>query len=251
VTPRDWDGATYDRISSPMEELARPVLDRLRLGGDETVLDAGCGSGRVTALLAERLPRGRVIGVDGSAAMIEAARARLGEGVDLRVADLAELDLGGARVDAIFSTATFHWIADHDRLFAHLRAALRDGGRLVAQCGGRGQVAAIRAAHAEVARLEPFAERFAGWPGPWTFAGPEETAQRLRGAGFVEARAWLESHDVAFDDQREWLRAIVLGTHLERLPEALRDAYLDAIQERLGPTPRFEYVRLNLEATAG
>jgi trans-aconitate 2-methyltransferase len=90
---RDWDAATYDRVSSPQVEWAGPVLDRLELRGDETVLDAGCGTGRVTAVLAQRLPRGRVIAVDGSPAMVAEARKRLPGDVDVRVADLLELTL--------------------------------------------------------------------------------------------------------------------------------------------------------------
>src|SRR3954465_14222348 len=133
---RSWDGAAYDRLSTPMERLGREVLDRLELRGGEAVLDAGCGSGRLTELLIERVPEGRVIGGGASASMIAAARERLGAHADLRVADLVGLDLGGDTVDVVFSTATFHWIADHDALFRSLRAALRSGGRLVAQCGG-------------------------------------------------------------------------------------------------------------------
>src|ERR671933_563060 len=143
---RSWDGAAYDRLSTPMEQLGREVMERLELRGDETILDAGCGSGRLTELLKERVPDGRVIGVDASASMIDAARERLGPNADLRVADLVALDLGGDTVDVVFSTATFHWIADHDALFRSLRAALRPGGRLVAQCGGAGNIASIHAA---------------------------------------------------------------------------------------------------------
>src|SRR5690242_21780376 len=124
MATRGWDGAAYDRLSTPMERLGREVMGRLELRGDETVVDAGCGSGRLTELLIERVPDGRVIGVDMSASMIEAARNRLGGGVDLRVADLVGLDLGGDTVDVVFSTATFHWIADHDALFASLRRGL-------------------------------------------------------------------------------------------------------------------------------
>src|SRR5918997_2223212 len=135
--PRDWDAATYERLSAPIEAMGRDVLSRLELAGDETVLDAGCGTGRVTAALVERLPRGRVIAVDGSPAMVREARKRLPESVEVREADLLELELPEP-VDAIVSTATFHWILDHDRLFARLREALVPGGRLVAQCGGAG-----------------------------------------------------------------------------------------------------------------
>src|SRR3954470_19723852 len=143
---RSWDGAAYDRLSTPMEEMGRAVMDRCELRGDETVLDAGCGSGRLTERLIDRVPDGRVIGVDVSASMIDAARKRLGADADLRVADLVGLDLGGETVDVVFSTATFHWIADHDALFASLRAVLRPGGRLVAQCGGAGNIASVHAA---------------------------------------------------------------------------------------------------------
>ena len=119
---------TYDRVADPMTRWGAAVLDRLPLDGDERVLDAGCGSGRVTELLAARLPRGRVVALDGSPSMVEAARerlARFGDRVEYVVADLgAPLPLDGP-VDAIVSTATFHWVPDHDALFANLAAVLR------------------------------------------------------------------------------------------------------------------------------
>ena len=137
--PRDWDARTYDRVADPMARWGAAVLDRLPLDGDETVLDAGCGSGRVTETLVERLPAGKVIALDGSPAMVEAARTRLapfGDRVDYVVADLgAPLPLTDASVDAVLSTATFHWVPDHDALFRHLAAVTRPGGWLVAQCG--------------------------------------------------------------------------------------------------------------------
>jgi trans-aconitate 2-methyltransferase len=247
---RDWDGRSYDRISSPMEQMGREVLDRLQLRGDETVLDAGCGSGRVTAALLERLPHGRVIGVDGSPSMIEAARERLGPEVELRVQDLLELELGGEQVDAVFSTATFHWIADHEALFASLRRALRDGGALVAQCGGLGNIASVHAAAADAARQDAFASAFDGWRGPWNFATPEQTERRLLAAGFARARAWLEPRPVTPDEPREYLRTINLGAHLERLSEDLREPFVDAVLDRLGPRPTIDYVRLNIDARA-
>jgi trans-aconitate 2-methyltransferase len=191
-----------------------------------------------------------VIAVDGSASMIDAARGRLGEEADLRVADLVALDLGGERVDLVFSTATFHWIAYHDALFASLRRALRDGGRLIAQCGGAGNIATLHAAAEEAGAQAPFAEHFAGWRRPWHFAGPHDTERRLHAAGFGAARCWLAERPVTPDDPREFLRTINLGAHLEQLPAALHDPYLDAVLDRLGERPTIDYVRLNIDATA-
>jgi trans-aconitate 2-methyltransferase len=247
---RSWDGAAYDRLSTPMEELGREVMERLELRGDETVLDAGCGSGRLTEALRDRVPDGRVIGVDVSASMIEAARGRLGPDAELRVADLVGLDLGGETVDVVFSTATFHWIADHDALFASLRGVLCAGGRLVAQCGGAGNIASIHAAARQAADDPPFRAHFEGWSGPWNFATPEDTERRLHAAGFAEARCWLAERPVQPDDPREYLRTINLGAHLERLPEELRYPFVDAVLARLGERPVLDYVRLNIDAVA-
>ena len=144
--PRDWDAATYQRLSAPLEAMGGDVLWRLRLDGDETVLDAGCGTGRVTAVLAERLPRGRVIAVDGSPAMVAEARKRLPDTVEVLEQDLLELAVDEP-VDAIVSTATFHWIGDHDRLFARLQKALIAHGCRFAAVVGRvegGTVGRIR-----------------------------------------------------------------------------------------------------------
>lgn len=246
---RDWDAATYQRLSAPLEAMGRDVLSRLRLDGDETVLDAGCGTGRVTAVLAERLPRGRVIAVDGSRAMVEEARRRLPATIDVREADLLELSLEKP-VDAIVSTATFHWITDHDRLFARLIAALKPGGRLVAQCGGEGNVAAVKQAGFELARREPFAEHLADWPGDWNFQSPKATEARLKALGYTDVWTWETRVAVDVEDVGGYLGTICLGSFLERLPEALREPFVDAAVGLLGAPLTIDYVRLNILARA-
>lgn len=247
---RDWDAATYDRVSAPLEALGREVLDRLVLRGDETVVDAGCGSGRVTEALAERLPRGRVIAVDGSPSMVAATRERLGDRAGYVVSDLLALDLGGERVDAVLSTATFHWIADHDALFARLHALLEPGGRLVAQCGGAGNIAAVLAVIEEVAARAPYAEHLAGRTNPWNYATAQATEERLRAAGFAEARCWLEPRPVRPPEPLHYFATIMLGAHLEHLPEARREPFTRDVVVALGPEPIVDYVRLNIDATA-
>ena len=245
--PRDWDAATYDRVANPQARWGAAVLDRLPLAGDETVLDAGAGSGRVTELLAERVPNGRVIALDGSPSMISEARrrlARFGDRVEYVVADLSRpFPLpGGVVADAILSTATFHWILDHDALFRNLAAVVRPGGRLVAQCGGAGNVESVMAILATIGD---------GWLGERLFATPEETAARLARAGFVDIKTWLQPEPTRFEpgEQLEtFLRTVILGPHVARLPEGQRDPFVHEVASRM-PEPVIDYVRLNIVAT--
>ncbi|HEY2887749.1 MAG TPA: methyltransferase domain-containing protein [Candidatus Limnocylindrales bacterium] len=243
-SPRDWDAATYDRVADPMTRWGATVLDRLPLAGNETVLDAGCGSGRVTERLARALPDGRVIALDGSAAMLDEARTRLAPfapRIECVLADLRRPLPIAEPVDAILSTATFHWLPDHPALFRNLAAVLRPGGRLVAQCGGAGNIASV------VAILATLGD---GWIGPWTFATPAETAERLAAAGFTEIDAWLQDEPTPLVPglpTEEFLRTVILGDHLARLPEAEREPFVRAVAARL-PRPEIDYVRLNINA---
>jgi trans-aconitate 2-methyltransferase len=244
--PRDWDAGAYDTISDMQLEWGREVLARIDLRGDERVLDAGCGTGKVTELIAERVPRGRAIGVDASPSMIEAARARLGEGVDLIVADLLDLHLDQP-VDVVFSNATFHWVPDHDRLYRRLRAALRPGGRLQVQYGGKGNVAALEAAVSEAATAPPFAEHLAELVRPWRFASADEALATVKGAGFAQVRCWLERKTERFEQPWD-LYACGLGDYLDRLPESLRERFVTAVMDRMPDPTLREYVRLNVSA---
>ncbi len=244
---RDWDAATYDRVSSPQQAWAREQLERLALRGDEVVLDAGCGSGKVTALIAALVPRGRVYGVDVAPSMIRHAREALGDRATFLCQDLVELTLPEP-VDAVFSNATFHWIPDHPTLFARLFGALAPGGRLVAQCGGKGNIDAFRVLAETVAHERPYAPYFVDWRKPWNYAGAEETAARLAHAGFVEVETWLEDKPTPLDDPRPFVSTVCLVRHLDPLPEELRDRFVDDVLSRAGTPFVLEYVRLNMTA---
>jgi trans-aconitate 2-methyltransferase len=246
TAPADWDAVSYDELSDLQFEWGREVLDRIELTGDETVLDAGCGTGRVTALIAERVPRGRAIGVDGSPAMIETARGNLGDDVELIVSDLLDLDLP-AQVDAVFSNAVFHWIPDHDVLFRRLFGALWPGGRLEAQCGGEGNVAEFVDALVKVGEETPYSEHLPGG-GMWLFANPDETRQRLEAAGFDSIRCWMEEKRIVLEEPERFLRAVGCAAHLDRLPEDLHDNFVNAVLSRLEDPAVQHYVRLNISA---
>jgi trans-aconitate 2-methyltransferase len=244
---RDWDAATYDRISAPQQTWAAELLDRLTLSGDEVVLDAGCGSGKITLELIERLPRGTVYAVDAAPSMVAHTQQAVGDRATTLCQDLAELALP-ERVDAIFSNATFHWVADHDALFAALHRNLKPGGRLVAQCGGRGNIESVRVAAEAVMAAEPFAARFDGWTRPWTYATPDETSERLRRAGFDEIETWLVPRPTPMPNGREFVATVCLVRHLDPLPRDLREPFVDAVMARLAEPLELDYVRLNMTA---
>lgn len=248
----DWDAKAYDRLAAPQEEWSREVLARLPLDGDETVLDAGCGSGRVTKLLAERLPRGRVIAVDGSESMVATAREALapfGDRVEVVHSDLLALEVEEP-VDAVFSNAVFHWIFDHDELFRRLRAVLKPGGRLAAQCGGEGNVANWVAAVKRAAAREPFAQHLAERADPWHYTTVEETEARLEHAGFTDVRCWLVERVVEPEDPRHYVAVVGLAAHHEMLPPELRDPFTEAVDAELPRPLVLRYVRLNIEGRA-
>ncbi|HEX5589757.1 MAG TPA: methyltransferase domain-containing protein, partial [Candidatus Limnocylindrales bacterium] len=244
MTARDWDARTYDRIADPMHRWGLEVLDRLPLRGDERVLDAGCGSGRVTEALAERLPRGRVVALDASPAMLDEARrrlARFGDRIEFVHADLGRPIPILDPVDAILSTATFHWVPDHDALFRNLAAVLRPGGRLVAQCGGAGNIEGLRRIVRTVGD---------GFDAARNFATPLATAARLDASGFGQVEVWLADAPTRLEPGtplETYLETVCLREHVARLPEAERAGFVREVARRM-PEPVLDYVRLNILA---
>jgi trans-aconitate 2-methyltransferase len=246
--PTEWDGATYDRVADPMALWGATVLARLDLSGSETVLDAGCGSGRVTEMLLGRLPQGRVVALDASVSMLEEARRRLsrfGRSVTFVHCDLMELSpaaLGGlAPVDAVLSTATFHWILDHDRLFSNLASVMRPGAWLAAQCGADGNIEALLDAVRRVGQ-----ER----KGTWLYATPEETTERLARSGFEEIEVWTTPEPTPIgqgEPLETYLETVCLRAHVADMPEAQRREFVSAVAKAM-PEPVIDYVRLNILA---
>jgi trans-aconitate 2-methyltransferase len=177
------------------------VLDRLDLRGDETVLDAGCGTGRLTAELLRRLPWGRVVALDVSQNMLEVAdqlaKPEFCAQVTLLAADVGHLvsepPAQADSFDGIFSTATLPWVIDHQELFDNLFRALRPGGWMRAQCGGGPNLERLLKRFAGLARSGKFQQYLGHARSPWTYADDFETASRLREAGFPDVETSLLS----------------------------------------------------------
>jgi trans-aconitate 2-methyltransferase len=255
---REWNAAVYHRVSNPQMEWGLPVLARLPLEGGELVLDVGCGTGRLTERLLARLPRGRVVAIDQSANMLEAAREYLtgkgGRGIDLVQADASALPFA-EHADAVFSTATFHWIRDHVRLFASLYTALKPGGRLVAQCGGAGNLERMHHRCRTLTREPGFARYFDGWSDAWEFADAATTEARLRRAGFVDIHTDIEAAPIVQPDAaafREFSEHVICRPFLARIdvPE-VRDRFMSELTEaasRDSPPFELDYWRLNIDA---
>lgn len=255
---REWNASVYHRVSEPQWEWGVRVLDRLALAGGELVLDIGCGTGRLTALVLERVPRGGVVAIDLSGNMLQAAREFLRPRFEMQIqfvlADAAALPFA-ERADAVFSTASFHWVRDHPRLFRSVYAALKPGGTLVAQCGGGPNVERVRMRCQDIMKEPPFAAFCADWHDPWEFADAETTARRLSEAGFVDVRTNVHPTPASMPNRaayKEFVAHVVCRQHLERLPDAaLRDQFMEALTEKASlDNPPFEldYWRLDLDA---
>jgi trans-aconitate methyltransferase len=256
---REWKSTDYHRLSDPQYGWGLRVLKKLQafpLRGNEHILDAGCGSGRVTAELLKAFPAARVTAVDASANMVEQARktlAEFGDRVSVRQVDLLNLS-ANQDFEVIFSTAVFHWIKDHDRLFANLSRALRPGGLLLAQCGGGPNLNRLRERAERARTLPEFAPFFINWQKVWEYPGPEITAERLHRAGLAEINTGLEPAPTTLADEptfRAFCATITLGPYVERLPENLQEPFLDVIvRDAAKDDPPFtlDYWRLNIQA---
>ncbi len=254
-----WDAETYERIGTPMRRWAQAVIDDLGLKGDESVLDAGCGSGSVTLDLLAKLPNGKIYAVDGSQDMIARLKKTLDEKkIDNVIpihGDLTKLQLT-EQVDVVFSNAVFHWIQDDDGLFGSLARATKSGGKLRAQCGGGANIRKLMSATREVEARAPYNEYLSGRVEPRKYRTNDQAKQALERNGWRNARAETFPSDVTFDDEDAavlYLRTIILQQQASALPDNLSDRFLrDVIAEveaRHGQPFVADYVRLDLWAT--
>lgn len=248
----DWDAAQYHKVSDPQRAWGLRVLDRLNPSRGERVLDIGCGTARLTSEIAKKTDR-PVVGVDPSRTMLREAALHFGPLVQLVQADGVRLPFADRSFDAVFSTATFHWIADHASLFSEIHRILRPGGRLVAQCGGGPNLQRLYLRAQRLRSEEDYAPHFDGWADPWNFAGAETTRARLTDAGLVGVDVSLEPAQTPFanvETYEQFVTTVCLRHHVERLPEPLRYPFVHELAVAAAaddPPLTLDYWRLNVD----
>jgi trans-aconitate 2-methyltransferase len=254
---KEWNATLYHQISAPQVSWGKKVLSRVSLRGNERLLDAGCGTGRLTRDLLEALPRGQVVALDVSQNMLDGARAYLEPDFGTRVqfvrCDLLDLPFD-REFDGIFSTASFHWVLDQDQLFRNLYRALRPGGWLIAQCGGGPNLAKLLTRVQALVDSPAYAKYFADYAIPWEFSDAKTASERLRCAGFEEIETSLEEAPTSFPsapEYQQFVESVILRNHLLRIPDPVtREQFLaELTRQAAADNPPFEldYWRLNLQ----
>jgi len=241
----EWDARSYDALPLPHEHWGATAIAQLRLNGDETVLDLGCGTGRDAEHLLTLLPHGHVVAVDGSRRMLSELRGRLADNLD-RVtvlhADLRQPLHLPQLVDAAVSVATLHWLPDHAAVFRAVAAALCPGGQFIAECGGHGNIETFRTALRKVSGADGGEI--------WNFADVQETTAHLQEAGFsdVNVRLVPDSFRLEPGEQLEaFIATVMLGAQLREMSSEDRCQFVHEVAQSL-PEPVIDFVRLQIRA---
>jgi len=229
-----WDAKDYQKSTSEHQKWGRELISKLNLKGWECVLDIGCGDGRLTAEIAQQVPRGAAVGIDSSPEMINLAQKTFPpeEFANLRfqIMDATRLEFSN-EFDVVFSTAALHWIADHRPVLEGIRRSLRSPGKVLMQMGGRGNAAEILATVVTVIEDPKWREYFYGFSSPIRFCGPEEYESWLSAAGLKAKRIELVPKDMIHNGKEglaSWVRAVWIP-FLQRIPEALRGDFVAAV----------------------
>jgi len=230
-----WDGRDYERHSAHQRAWGTDLIDQLSLRGDERILDLGCGDGSLTRLLAERVPRGSVLGIDAAVQMLDAARDKCGPNMAVRHLDITDLK-DEAAFDVAFSNASLHWVHDHAVVLQAIHRALRPGGILLAQFGCDGNCPNLLACLRRQMATPPFPEAFSGFRWPWFFPTLPAYEELLRESPFTEWRAKTQLRSQRFpsaDAIVGWIDNPCLIPFVQALPSKLRKSFRDAVVEEI------------------
>lgn len=218
----NWDAENYHRVSTVQESWATELLEKRKIGEYEVVMDAGCGTGRVTGTIANAVKKGRVYAVDIDVNMITKAKENLKEFSNIAFikSDISEVRLP-EKIDLIFSNAAIHWILDHKKLFSNFWELLKPNGELLIQCGGKGNLELVHTILEKLRKSNTFKHYFADWKNPWNFASPADVKKTLNDTGFNDTQAQLKKKTAKFENHEEFMlfmKTVVMKPYLAYLP---------------------------------
>ena len=260
----DWDATTYDRISDAQESWGTKTIERRKWKGNEIVLDAGCGSGRLTKILSSKVTQGKVIAVDSDLSMIRLAKENLAKfsNIEFIKMDISQLEIE-EKVDVVFSNAVLHWILNHKKVFERFWQILKPDGQLLIQCGGHRNLTKTLSIINKVRKSKEFYNYFCNnkgediWNQTWYFAKKEDTEKILQEIGFENIQVFLANKDAKFSNKEEYflfIKTIVLIPYLKYLPnQTLKDKFPKSVIQEIETNAKelqwkLDFVRLNINA---
>jgi len=232
-----WSAEQYESSSQNQKKWGADLVAMLNITGNEKVLDIGCGDGRLTALIAEKLPDGLAVGVDSSADMIALSKKNFPKetfrNLSFMTKDARELDFDN-EFDIVFSNACLHWVIDHMPVLRGIRQSLKSGGRILVQMGGEGNAAKIIEVVEQLMRSPKWSAYFGDFPFPYGFHNPENYRKWLTALDYKIDRVELVPKDMVQENKQglaSWIRTTWLP-YTQAVPEDLREAFIDELAER-------------------
>ncbi|AEH43993.1 Trans-aconitate 2-methyltransferase [Thermodesulfatator indicus DSM 15286] len=232
-----WNPEEYRISSSNQKRWGQELLSKIDFKGDEKVLDIGCGDGEITALIAQRVPKGFVVGIDSSKDMINMAKknflSKEYPNLSFLVKDVREITFE-KEFDIVFSNACLHWVIDHLSVLKRIKTSLKPSGKIFFQMGGKGNAEEIIKVLENIIRQPKWSKFFKNFSFPYGFYSPKEYSKWLKIAGFKPKRIELLTKDMIHQDEKtfaSWLLSTWLP-YLQRIPENNREEFISEVIKR-------------------
>ena len=227
----EFDGKKYEKASAHQKEWGAKLVSELQLEGGEHILDLGCGDGTVTAMVAELLPDGEVVGIDVSKGMIDVARPKERSNLHFELMDIDEMTFRD-EFDVIYSNATLHWVKDHDRLLGNTFRALRKGGFVRFNFAADGNCSNFYRVIRRAIELDAYGSYFVGFVWPWYMPPVDDYRRLAEGSELREVRVWGENADRFFPDTDAligWIDQPSLVPFLAHVAEGVKAGFRDHV----------------------
>jgi len=230
-----WDAEKYDAVKAPQVDAGRELLGLAGPRENDSILDLGCGTGKLTVELARLALQGRVTGLDPSPEMLARAReASAGLG-NLRLLELpAQTMEFDDEFDLVFSNSALQWIREQEDVTNRVCRSLRKGGRIAVQMPAKNFCTEFFDAVDGAVSTLGYERFFLGWQSPWRFLAKEEYEAMLAQAGFRSSRVYERDYRLVFNTTSEvvnWWSSAGLRPYLAALPETGQEHFKEAFAE--------------------